>query len=149
MMRYLKLILVSAALLLAGCPASTVYTIYNNTRWNLVVELKDEQVTWVAGSPLRIDSKVQGKMEWVNENGQSFPVLKVRHGEAVGVYKFTSPAYPIPDEYRGKEYRFQLQEDGNLYIMMRDDSYPARRIRFQPPGFPMAATDPSFKLWSR
>lgn len=142
-MRYLKLILISTILVLSGCAGSVVYTVYNNTRWNLIVELRDQQVSWVPGTPLRINSHIQSGMQWVEEGGKRFPILTIRQGETVAIYKFTSPEYPIPEEYiaksRGKtrEYRFQLHEDGNLYLMKPKESYPARFIRFQPPGFPM------------
>jgi hypothetical protein len=143
-LRYLKLILMSAILVLSGCPVSVVYTIYNNTRKDIVVELKDdEQMVWVPGAPLYIDSDIQSRLKWVDEGGSHFPILMIRQGEKVAVYSFTSPKYPIPEEYvakspgKAREYRFQLHEDGNLYIMKPEESYPARFIRFQPPGFPM------------
>lgn len=141
----LKLILILASLLLAGCSASVVYTIYNNTRWNLVVELRDERRVWIPGTPLHIDKDIQGRLEWISANGQYFPVLKVRQDQTEAVFKFTSPEYPIAEEYAGKrggrqEYRFQLQEDWNLYILKPEAAYPAvgRNIRFQPPGFPIS-----------
>jgi hypothetical protein len=145
----------AVCLLLAGCPsAGSVYTIYNNTRWDLVIELKDGQLNWMPGTPLRIDSGMLNRLQWMSEAQGSFPVLAIRRGELTGVFKFTSPEYPIPEEYTVRagsrvEYRLQLQEDGNLYIMQAEDSYPARHIRFQPAGFPMSSNNADFKLWPR
>lgn len=146
MMRHLKLMLLSAGLLLAGCQESTVYTIYNNTPWNLTVELEDGELAWVSGTPLHIDKDIQNRMGWRNEGGLHFPVLAIRRDDMKGSYRFTSPDYPIPEEYAGKlrgarEYRLQLQQDWNLYLMKPGDSYPApgRHLRLQPPGFPKAS----------
>lgn len=144
------LLVISASLMLAGCKESIIYTIYNNTPWNLVVELKDGEEAWVAGTPLRIDKDIQGRMQWLREGGQHFPVLTIRRDEIVSYYKFTSPEYPVPEEYAAKrrggvrEYRFQLQQDWNLYLMRPEDSYPApgRHLRLQPPGFPKGRAVP-------
>lgn len=121
-----------------------MYTIYNNTPWNLIVELRDGEEEWVAGTPLHIDNDMQRRLRWRHENGRDFPVLAIRRDETAGYYKFTSPDYPVPEEYVAKrrggvrEYRLQLQQDWNLYLMRPEDSYPApgRHLRLQPPGFP-------------
>jgi hypothetical protein len=140
-----KPLILSASLLLAGCRETVVYTIYNNTPWNLIVELTDREVDWVAGKPLRMDKDMLARIRWVNEEGQDYPVLSIRRDDVAGHYRFTSPGYPIPTEYAGRrrggilEYRFQLQQDWNLYLMRPEDSYPApgRHLRLQPPGFPI------------
>lgn len=140
----LKWLVLPASLLLWGCQESAVYTIYNNTPWNLVVELQDGVEIWAAGTPLHIDKAMQERMAWLREEGLDSPVLAIRRDEMSGRYTFTSPEYPIPEEYAGKrrggarEYRFQLQQDWNLYLMRPGDSYPApgRHLRLQPPGFP-------------
>jgi hypothetical protein len=122
-----------------------VYTVYNNTPWNLTVELTDSELDWVAGTPLRMDKYLLTRVRWVNEDGRNYPVLSIRQDEVAGYYRFTSPEYPIPAQYAGRrrggilEYRFQLQQDWNLYLMRPEDSYPApgRHLRLQPPGFPI------------
>jgi len=141
MSRYFKFVVLSLSLLFAACQESATYTIYNNTPLDLVVELQDGEVTWEAGTPLRIGHAMQRKLLWLEKAGQRFPVLSIRHDDKIARYSFTSPDYPIPAEYLSKgEYRFQLQQDWNLYLMVPGDSYPApgKHLRFQPQGFPKA-----------
>jgi hypothetical protein len=139
-----KFLWVLAGLMLGGCQEFAVYTIYNNTPWNLVVELADGERTWVPGEPLRIDAALQGRLHLLEDAGQRVPVLRLsRQEETVGVYPLGFSEYPIPGEYaarhgKAREYRFQLQQDWNLYLMRPEDDYPApgKHLRLQPPGFP-------------
>ncbi|HEX5057688.1 MAG TPA: hypothetical protein VFX02_14470 [Gammaproteobacteria bacterium] len=141
MSRYFRFIVLSLSLLSAGCQKSATYTIYNNTPLDLVVELQNGEMEWEAGTPLQIDGAMQQRLLWLEEAGRRFPVLTIRHDGKTARYSFTSPDYPIPAEYRSKgEYRFQLQQDWNLYLMLPGDPYPApgKHLRFQPQGFPKA-----------
>ncbi len=141
--------------ILQGCPKSLAITVYNNTASELFVELENDKTKWAPGTSLRFDANID-RLEWVHEDELFIPVLKVREGARVVSYKLLSARRPVPMEYIGhspakaftsgtEEYLFQMEQDGNLYIVKPGAPSPERTLDRQPPGFPIipTPTDPS------
>ena len=141
--------------MLQGCPKSMAVTVYNNTASDLFVELRDGQTKWAPGTSLRLNADMD-RLEWVQEDELYVPVLKVRQGARVARYKLISARRPVPMEYIGhspakgftsgvEEYRFQMEQDGSLYIVKPDALTPERTLDRQPPGFPIMPTLPDLE----
>lgn len=150
--RYLTILgLILTALLLQGCPMSMAITVHNNTKSEILVELKDGQMKWPPGASLRFDANMD-RLQWVHEDNLYIPLLTLSRGGKVANYRLISARRPMPSEYiahsPGKgftsgteEYRFQLEANGNLYVVRPGSPLPATALEPQPPGFPIKPDD--------
>lgn len=146
--RYLTIVgLMLVTLLLQGCPMSMAITVHNNTKSEMLVELKDGQMRWLPGTSLRFDANMV-RLQWVHEDNLYIPLLTLSQEGKTVSYKLISARRPVPQGYiahspgkgftSGKEeYRFQLEADGNLYVVKPGLSLPASDLEPQPPGFPI------------
>lgn len=115
-------------------------SIYNNSSTNLAVELRDGLLPWEAGTEITFEGRELDKLEWVHEEKYYTPILKVKSQEQSVIYRFMS--FDIPYAYIGDTngqlvHRFQMEEDGQLYLVKPDQKFPAD-IKSQPPGFPIS-----------
>jgi hypothetical protein len=139
--------LMLTALLLQGCPKGVAIQLFNNSKEELLILTQSNgPLKWSTGSSLRFQSGENGMKAARDERDHIVPLLSVKKGTMLLNYKLSF--YGTPDEYIGCsagttfssgtiEYRLQLEEDGNLYLVKPGDPFPARSLEPQPTGFPI------------
>lgn len=140
--------LLISVLLLTGCQRHYAITVYNNSGEDLTVVLKDgTRVEWQAARALRITSHRYNRdihpgymPSGYNKDEEFALVLVVDTNTGVKRYWLLHPR--LPDEYQSVqsglwERFFQLEDDGNLYIVKVGSTYPVDPLPPQPEGLPI------------
>jgi len=140
MIKKLKIVLlIILTLLLQGCPFGTIVIIYNNTQYNLVIELKEGgKLLWPSATRLRFDDKNMDKLEWITDGGFYIPIIKVSFECETLVYKFIEGGGEEYGRYSHRmfdkniEYKLQLESDQKWYAVKTTDPFPSKNLYPQP-----------------
>lgn len=151
-------LLICAVLLLQGCQPPFIVRLYNNTGVDVPVRLVDEVWNWQNGAVLRIENETvtleggreKAGLEDLYWRELDRPLLQINYKSNVLVFDFRTglvTGATLPDEYdvqaiAGPQYGFQLQPDGMLYAVRRDETFPTANLSPQPRGFPLAPYTP-------